>query len=471
MSAFEALMWRAEADPVLRSHVIAVEILDCVPDWDRLVAAHDWGTRAVARFRQRVVEPLLKLGPPVWVTDGEFDLTYHLRRVSLPSPGSRRQLLDFVQAMAMAPLDTTRPPWEAVLIEGLEDGQAAYVLKLNHALADGLSAIRLLELLHSRQREPTPDKLQVAAARPEQPNPAGILARQLARRLAGAPREVARATIAGLSHAGHGLSHPDRALADAVEYAGSLHRVLVTTPADGSPLLKARSRSWWFDAYDVPLADLRAAAKAAGGSVNDAFLAALLGAFRRYHEHFGVAIETMPMAIPISVRRDDDSMGGNRIAGARLAAPVGEPDPAERIRRLQALVLAARAEPAIDAVSLVAPLVSRLPEPLLTRIGRAGTQANDLQASNVPGIGHAVYIGGAKITRMYPFGPLPGCAAMVTLVSHAGTCCVGANIDRAAVTDTARFAACMRQGFDEVLALAPGQTNPIKERSNRAAPS
>ena len=32
MTAFEALMWRAGADPVLRSHMTAVEILDRVPD-------------------------------------------------------------------------------------------------------------------------------------------------------------------------------------------------------------------------------------------------------------------------------------------------------------------------------------------------------------------------------------------------------------------------------------------------------
>jgi diacylglycerol O-acyltransferase / wax synthase len=213
----------------------------------------------------------------------------------------------------------------------------------------------------------------------------------------------------------------------------------------------------------VSLSELRAAAKAAGGSVNDAYLAALLGAFRCYHEHFGVTLETLPIAIPISTRRDDDSFGGNRIAGARLHAPIGVRDPRERIQRIQALVAAARSEPALDAASLAAPIISRLPGPLLTRVSRSATQANDLQASNVPGIGHAVYIAGARVTHLYPFGPLPGCAAMVTLVSHAGTCCIGANVDRAAITDTDLFAACLRQGFDEVLALAPQAPTPIKE--------
>jgi WS/DGAT/MGAT family acyltransferase len=352
-----------------------------------------------------------------------------------------------------------------VLVEGLEGDRAAYVLKLNHALTDGLGAIQLRDMIHSRRREPTLDKLQLAPAPPEQPNPAGVLARQFARSLAGAPHDLGRAAIAGVSLAARGVGRPDRAVADAVQYARSLRRVLAPPSVGGSPLLRDRSRSWGFEAHDVALADLRAAAKAAGGSVNDAFLAALLGAFRRYHEHFGVAIDSMPIAIPISVRVDDHSMGGNRIAGARFAAPVGEPDPAARIRLVRESVIAARAEPAIDALSLVAPIASRLPGPIVTRLGRSGTQGNDLQASNVPGIGHTVYVAGAKVTHMYPFGPLPGCAAMVTLVSHAGTCCVGANLDRAAVTDTALFAACLRMGFDEVLELGGTnvQTTPIKE--------
>src|ERR1700733_374154 len=118
MTPFEALMWRSESDPVLRSHVTAIEILDCVPDWDRLVGAHEWATSVVARLRQRVVEPLLPVGPPVWVDDGEFELAYHLRRVGLPSPGGLRQLLDLAQAFAMAPLDASRPQWEAILVEG-----------------------------------------------------------------------------------------------------------------------------------------------------------------------------------------------------------------------------------------------------------------------------------------------------------------------------------------------------------------
>jgi WS/DGAT/MGAT family acyltransferase len=465
MTPLEALIWRAEADPMLRSHMTAIEVLDRVPDWDRLLAAHEWATSIVPRFRERVVETPFNLAPPVWAVDREFDLTYHLRRVALPAPGRLRDLLDFAQALAMAPLDRSRPQWEATLVEGLESGQAAYVLKLNHALTDGLGAIQLFGMIHSPQREATPDKVRLAAEPADGATGLAAITGRVADRVAALPGDGARGVAAGAALARCGLCHPRSTVADAARYAGSLSRVLTPPRGHGSPLLEQRGRSWWFDAHEVPLADLRAAAKSSGGTVNDAFLAALLGAMRRYHEHFDVAIDELPMSIPISVRGERDAPGGNRIAPGRLLAPVGEPDPARRIRMLAELVAAARAEPAIDAFSAIAPIASRLPAALLTRLSRSGAEGNDLQASNVRGLDRPAYIAGARVTHLYPFGPLPGCAAMVTLVSHAGTCCIGANVDRAAITDTQSFARCLREGFAEVLALAaraPVPT-PIKE--------
>ena len=52
MGSLDTLMWRGEADRRLRNPICAVELLDRVPDWDRLAAAHDWATRMVPRFRQ-----------------------------------------------------------------------------------------------------------------------------------------------------------------------------------------------------------------------------------------------------------------------------------------------------------------------------------------------------------------------------------------------------------------------------------
>jgi diacylglycerol O-acyltransferase / wax synthase len=463
LNAVEALMWRAEADPRMRNAVTSLEILDCEPDWDRLWAAHDWGSRLVPRFRKRVVEPPLGVGAPVWAVDPDWDLDRHLRRAQLPAPGTMRQLLDLAQEIASAPFDRAHPPWEAVLIEGLEGDRAAYVLKVHHSITDGLGGIQLLSMLHSRQREPTPDKPQPPPPPPEPTGGGDVLVEQLAKGARGLPGDAARAALGAARGAGRALLRPDRTAAEALEYARSLARVAGPPAAAPSPLLASRSLRWRFEVLDVPLDDLRAAAKAVGASVNDAFVTALLGAFARYHDAFGVPIRRMPIAIPVSLRSAEHPMGGNRFAGVRLAAPVGERDPRRRIERVRDLVLTARHEPAFDALGVLAPALGRLPAPLIARVAGQLTAGNDLQASNVPGIPHPVYMAGARITHLYPFGPLPGCAAMIALVSHCGTCCIGANLDAAAFTDPELFARCMAEGFAEVLDLRAGSPDVEEE--------
>src|SRR5688500_373764 len=103
MSDFEALMWRSESSPRLRSGGVILDVLDGVPDWDRGVAAHDWGVAIVPRLRQRVVEDPLRVGRPGWEIDEDFALGYHLRHVRLPEPGTFEQVLELAQVLAMAP--------------------------------------------------------------------------------------------------------------------------------------------------------------------------------------------------------------------------------------------------------------------------------------------------------------------------------------------------------------------------------
>src|SRR5262245_23950118 len=450
MSAFEALMWRIEADPRLRSPMTIVDLLDDVPDWDRLRAAHDWASRLIPRFRQRVQEPALGIGTPIWLDDADFDLDYHLQRVALPAPGSRRQLLDMAQAEAMTPFDRARAPWRAVLFEGLEGGRAACLLKVHHAMTDGQGGVQLVGLLHSRKRAPSPGKTAPPARPGEDKGALDVLAEQLAH----APVAAARGIRDTIDVSARLARRPWAGARAAAHFAGSLERVLAPPPSDPSPLLKQRSLSWHFDALEVPLVDLKRAGKAAGGSLNDAYIALLLGGLRRYHEALGSPLDTLPMAMPISLRSGDHPMGGNRFAGVRFAGPAGVEDPIERIQAIHEFVLAARDEPAIDALGLAAPLLNRLPISMVSR-WYAGQTANlDLQASNVAGLPWEAYIAGAKIERMLPFGPVPGCALMVTLLSYLGTCYIGVNMDAAAVTDPELLRSCLQEGLDEVLALA-----------------
>ncbi|MDJ0869383.1 MAG: wax ester/triacylglycerol synthase family O-acyltransferase [Myxococcota bacterium] len=459
MNALEVLMWRIEADPRLRSTICGLEILDCVPEWDRFLAACDWGTRMAPRFRQKVVEPALGIGNPCWVNDPDFDLHYHVRRAALPEGGGHAALLEACEQIAMTPFDRARSPWEAVLFEGLPENKAAFFLKMHHSTTDGMGSVQLFSQLHSRTRETNPSKPQPPPPPPERATPAGLLLEQLGRDARAVPGLLREA----LGTAGR-LLRPVSTARDTWRFGSSLARVLADPDAQGSPLLAGRSLSWRFMALDVGFPDLRAASKTVGASLNDAFLAALLGAFRLYHEKLGHSIEKMPIAIPISVRTDADEAGGNHFAGARFAGPVGIADPGERMRALGEMVRGVREEPALDGMSLLAPALARMPSPLLTALAGGLTATNDLQASNVPGIREDVYLAGAKIERSYGFGPLPGCAAMITLMSHGDTCCIGVNVDPAAVTESDLFAECLSGGFSEVLALHPGSRAPVPLR-------
>jgi diacylglycerol O-acyltransferase len=457
MNALETLMWRIEADPRLRSTISGLEILDCLPEWDRFIAAADWGTRMVPRFRQKVVEPALGIGNPCWVNDPDFDLHYHMRRIRLPEGGGWPALFAAAEQVAMTPFDRARSPWESYLFEGLPDGRAVHMLKMHHSTTDGMGGVQLFSQLHSRTRESNPHKPQPPSPPPERPTPVGLLLEQLAR--------DARAIPALFQHTGEvlrALSQPLETVAAAMRFCSSMARVAADPDAEGSPLLRGRSLSWHFLALDVAFADLRAAAKAADASLNDAFVASLLGAFRLYHEQLGHPIEKMPMAIPISIRREGDAEGGNRIAGARFAGPVGIVDPRRRMQAIGRLVRALRDEPAIDGFSVLAPALARLPAALLSAVAGGMTKSNDLQASNVPGLREELFLAGARIERVYGFGPLPGCASMITLTTHRDTCCIGANIDPAAVTEMELFATCLERGFAEVLSLHPHAKPPVR---------
>jgi WS/DGAT/MGAT family acyltransferase len=464
MSPAEALMWRAEGDPRTRSSGVLLEVLDSVPEWDRFLAAHAHATRAIPRLRDRVVEPLLPVVAPTWTEDRHFDLGYHVQRVRLPEPGTERQLLDLAAQVASRPLDPNRPQWESILVEGLEGGRAGYLLKLHHAMTDGLGIVQLLGMAHSPTAEPggsrlTRERVEAATARNAEVTPLGLVTDRLRDEVTHSPARLAGVAGDALGVLGRALRDPAGSAQRAVGYGLSLRRMLNPPSVRRSPLLAGSSIGYYAVVHDVALDELKAAGKAAGGSVNDAFLAGVLGAFRLYHEYFDQPVEELPIAIPISLRDSNDPLGGNRVTGARFVAPMGEADPAVRIRLIREFVVAVRAEPAIAFLEVLSPVLSSLPSPMLTELTAELTKVTDVQASNIPGMPHPVYLAGARVLRIYPIGPRPGVAAMVTMVSYDGTCCVGVNLDPAAITAPEVFETCLRSGFGEVTALA-GERHP-----------
>ncbi len=143
MSDAEALMWRVEKDPYLASTFGTVTILDRAPDFDHLRARMESAVHAVPRLGWRVQPNPTGLGAPIWADDPDFDIDLHVRRVALPAPGTRRQLLDLASLFVLDPLDRTRPLWQFLVVEGLEGGKAALVTKMHHTITDGVNGVRM----------------------------------------------------------------------------------------------------------------------------------------------------------------------------------------------------------------------------------------------------------------------------------------------------------------------------------------
>ena len=116
--------------------------------------------------------------------------------------------------------------------------------------------------------------------------------------------------------------------------AASVYRTVRPVNRTGSPLMTKRSLIRRLGVLEVPFPQLRAAAHRGGGALNDAFVAGVAGGLRRYHEKHGVAVGDFHLTMPISLREEGDEMGGNRITVMRFDVPVGEADPAQRIRQI-----------------------------------------------------------------------------------------------------------------------------------------
>ncbi len=493
LSPLDYLLHRGEAYPPTRSAFCNVEILERPADWGRLREALDRASRVVIRMRQKVVVPPVPTIAPRWVVDPDFDLDYHLRRVALPAPGTLRQLLDLAEVTLQSPLDTSRALWEALYIEGLEGGRSALLTKLSHAITDGLGGVALFEQVYDTGPDPEPRPM------PPVPVPRDLtgadLMRESLRNMPVTTLTTGRRLLGQVAGTAVKLvGQPGPAVAEALGFAESARRMLGSQPAEPSPLLRRRSLVSRTVVLEVPLAELRAAAKsvevasatgpggtseasragAASGSgpgstasVNDAYLAALCGGLARYHEALGVPVEALPLALPVSLRTGDDPASGNRFTGVTIAAPLGEADPAERIRQVRSQVIARRAEPALDVIARLAPALSLLPDEALQEVIERITPP-DVQASNVPGYAQETFLAGARVERQYGLGPLPRVGMMAILISRAGICTVAFRYDTASFTASELLEKCLQLGFDEIVELGkpPARSVP-KPRTRR----
>jgi WS/DGAT/MGAT family acyltransferase len=451
MSDSDALMWGIEKDPLLRSTITAVSLFDRPPDQERLRDRVERGTRLIPRLRQRVVSAPLVASPPRWVVDTNFDLDYHLRRVCAPAPGDRRALLDLAEPVGMQSFDRARPLWEFTVVEGLADGKAAVIQKLHHSITDGVGAIKLAMVLFDLERDPDDPGHTPAAPDAEHPSPWGLtfeaLRHERRRQLGIVRRSIGSATRAARRPAANFRSMG--------ELAASAGRILAPATTPHSPVMTERSLSVSFDTISVPLDETKNAARVAGGKLNDAFLAAVCGGMRLYHERHGTTVEQLRTTMPISIRDEStETLAGNQFVPARFLIPIGIRDPIERMRAIRELVAFQRNEPALTLTDAIAGILNRLPTAVVTQLFGSMLKGVDFVTSNVPGVPVPVFFAGAALESQVAFGPLTGAAANVTLVSYLDDLHIGVNMDSAAIPDRDVFVECLREGFDEVRKVA-----------------
>ncbi len=445
----DAFSWYMEADPLLRSTIVSVVVLDSAPELVRLSDRIERATRISPGFRHRVVQAPWRIANPRWAVDPDFNLEFHARHIGVPLPGTLAQVFEYACQTGMAGFDRDRPLWEFTLVDGLEGGRAALILKLHHTLTDGIGGMEMAKYLFDLEPEPS-----TLGPMPDAPEPELLSSIDLARdavchnlsRIAHLPRNLLEANPYRLLRA---ALHPATAVKTSLELIRSVARTVRPVRSTLSPIMTDRRLAWHYDAFTVALESLRDAARVSHLTLNDVFLGAISGGLLRYHERQGFSVDELRLTMPISIRTADDPIGGNRITLMRFKVPTGLHDPLERMRRIHQLGLSARHEAAIPYTNAIAAALNVLPH------GVVGGMLKhvDFLASNVPGIDVPVYLAGAHVAEWYTFGPTIGSALNATLVSYDGSCFVGVNIDTGAIPDGNVMLECLRESFDEIIAL------------------
>jgi len=402
----------------------------------------------VPRYRQRLAwMPILNR--PVWVDDEHFNLHYHVRHTALPHPGADRQLKDMAARILSQQLDRGKPLWELWIIEGLEDGRFAMLVKTHHAVADGISAFDLFSALLSL----APDDA-VADPAPWTPRPAPSpwallrdelahqttaplgLALDLARGLR-APRQLYDRAVEGLQAvwdlAGAGLPLPPR------------------TPING-PIGPHRHFDW----LTIDLEEIKEVKNRLGGTVNDVVLATVAGAVGHFLTRRRVDARGLEyrVVVPVSVRTEDErGTINNRVSAWLMTLPIDEPD----ARRRLTMVQTATERLKTSKQALGPEVLGRAAEyafPGLLTVGvrlAARLHPYNLIVTNVPGPQLPLYLLGARLLGGYPQVPLfENQGLAVALSSYCGALHWGFNADWDLVPDLGEFVAAVGTAFAEL---------------------
>jgi WS/DGAT/MGAT family acyltransferase len=457
MSALDAGFFFLDSDNV-PMHVGSVAVFEgpC-PAYGDVVRLLVSKLPLVPRYRQLVRTVPLHLSRPAWVDDPHFEVLYHVRHTAVPSPGGAEQLRNLAGRVFAQRLDLAKPLWEMWLVEGLEGGRWALISKVHHCMIDGVAgwdlAAALLDLTPEAEHPPP---------QPWTPEPAPSSGEMIVDGLhdtfAAPLQQLARVPL---------LAHALPTGPEVLDFARGLPRTLrrMASPAAHSlngPTGPHRRWEW----TQATLAEVKPIRKAFGGTVNDVILAAITRGFRDLLDGRGELTETAVVRslVPVSVRADHEQGAmNNRISAVLVNLPAGEPDPVERLARLREQMddlksshqamgaqtltqLAGFAAPTL--LALGSRLTFRFPQPLMQTV-----------TTNVPGPQFPLYLLGRQLAEIHPYVPIASNMRIsVGILSYLGQLNFGINADFDTVPDIGVLRQGIREGYDELTALAATTT-------------
>jgi WS/DGAT/MGAT family acyltransferase len=433
-------------------HIGAVSIFaGPVPAFEDLRAMVAGKLGLVPRYRQKVRFVPLAAGPPAWIEDPHFSLSYHLRHAAVPAPGSEEQLRQMAARIFSQHLDRDKPLWELWVVEGLTRGRWALLSKVHHCMVDGVAATDLMSVMFS-------DDSTLAPMRPwsAPPEPSGIevLAGSLRRRLS--PAGQVQALQEALRRPGESLRSAAEIARAALSAGGALRPI-------GSSSLTGKigpHRRWSW--AQVRLTDVKTVRQGLGGTVNDVVLTVITQGFRELLESRGEQVaegQVVRTMVPVSVRRrGEKGVYNNRVSAVFAGLPVGLSDPIERLASIRAEMDGIKQSKQAVAGDVLSSLSGFAPPLLLALGSRLVTLSPRLNmhtaTTNVPGPQQPVQTLGRRMLESYPFVPVVGSIQIVVAIfSYDGGLYFGVTGDYEGAPDIDVLTAGIEHGMNDLLAL------------------
>ena len=426
--------------------------------YDALLETVERRLPQIPRYRQKIREVTLGLARPVWVDDPEFDITYHVRRSALPSPGSDTQLHELIARLGSRPLDRSRPLWEMYLIEGLAKNRLALYTKTHQALVNGMTALEIGHVVADRSQRPPPfgEDIWIPGREPSDRDLVlGAVGEWLVR--PGLQLQAARSAVTNSAEFG-----------ELVRRMTDVARTAARGTAPSSPLNTKVSRNRRFTVASGELSDYRLVRSRYDCDVNDVVLAVIAGALRNWLLSRGEPVtttSTVRAMAPTSVYPEADleatgpGQAISEVAPFLVDLPVGEGNPVVRLSQIaHATESHSAAASLVDARTIVT--LSGFPPPTLHAMGtRVATQFSarqfNLLITNVPGPQSQMYLAGAKLLETYAVPPLLHNQVLaIGVTSYCGKLYFGINADRDAMSDVDVLPALLAESLEELLEAA-----------------